>query len=187
MMPTELPAGALLRPIELTDAPALLAVSLRNLERFRTSSPRQPDSYWTLEGQRERVEKAVARNNTGEALICVIARADAIVGMVNLSTIVRGPFCNTSIGYWIDGPQEGRGIMTAAVAAACTIAEHDLGLHRIDASTVPDNVASQRVLVKNGFEQYGRARDFLFLDGAWQEAVLFQRILHDRPPPEGSA
>jgi ribosomal-protein-alanine N-acetyltransferase len=187
MMPAELPAGAVLRPIEPSDAPGLLETSLRNLERFRRSSPLQPDAYWTPEGQRERVERAVARNESGEAYCCVISRGDAILGMLTLSTIVRGPFCNTSIGYWIDEAEEGRGLATAAVAAACTLAEHDLGLHRVEASTLPDNIASQRVLTKNGFEQYGRARNYLFLDGAWQEAVMFQRILHDRPPPLGSA
>ncbi|MGI5245286.1 GNAT family N-acetyltransferase [Dactylosporangium sp. CA-139066] len=187
MMPAELPAGALLRPIELTDAPSLRETSLRNLDRFRRSSPRQPDSFWTPEGQRERVEKAVARNESGEAYCCVIARDDAVLGLVTLSTIVRGPFCSTSIGYWIDHLEEGRGIVTAAVGAACATAADDLGLHRVEASTLPDNVASQRVLTKNGFEQFGRARDYLFLDGAWQESVPFQRILHDRPPSAGSA
>jgi ribosomal-protein-alanine N-acetyltransferase len=186
-MPAELPTGAILRPIELPDAPALRETSLRNLDRFRRSSPRQPDSYWTPEGQRERVETAVRRNEAGEALCLAIARADAVLGLVILSTIVRGPFCNTSLGYWIDAAEEGRGITSAAVAATCTIAERDLGLHRIDASTTPDNKASQRVLTKNGFEQYGQARDYIYLDDAWQEALLFQRILHDRPPPVGSA
>lgn len=187
MKPAELPAGALLRPIEAFDAPALLDVITRNRSRLAPSTPAQPETYWTLGGQQERVDTAVRRNAAGEALICVIARDDAILGMLSLTSIVRGPFCNTSVGYWIDGAEEGRGLVSAALGAACAIAEEDLGLHRVEASTKLDNVASQRVLLKNGFEQIGRARDYLYLDGAWQEALLFQRILHERPPPIGFA
>ncbi|GAA2386421.1 GNAT family protein [Dactylosporangium salmoneum] len=187
MRPAELPAGALLRPIEPGDDVALREVSLRNRERFRRSSPVQPESYWTPEGQRGRVDTAVRRNAAGEAWTCVIVRGEAILGMVSLSSIVRGPFCNASIGYWIDAAEEGRGVMSAAVGAACAVAEAELGLHRVEASTLPDNIASQRVLDKNGFERFGRARNYLYLNGQWQEAVLYQRILHDRPPTPGSA
>lgn len=183
MKPVELPAGAVLRPIGLADAAALLEAQSRNRHRLRRSSPQRPESFWTLDGQRERVETEVRRNADGESFACVIARGEAILGMLTLSSIVRGPFCNASVGYWIDEGEQGRGLMSAAVAAACHVAEAELGLHRVEASTMPDNAASQRVLAKNGFEQIGRARDYLYLDGAWQEALLFQRILHDRPPP----
>ncbi|WP_432979587.1 GNAT family N-acetyltransferase [Dactylosporangium sp. CA-233914] len=187
MNPVALPGGVVLRPIAADDAPALLTASLRNRHRLRRSSPMQPEWYWTLPGQRERVAKAVERNTAGEALTMVLTHADAIVGMITLSNIVHGPFCNASVGYWIDTDYEGRGLTSAALTAVCEIAEAELGLHRIEASTLPDNEASQRVLRKNGFERIGQARDYLYLDGTWQESVLFQRILHDRPPPAGSA
>ena len=42
------------------------------------------------------------------------------------------------------------------------------------------NTASQAVLERCGFEEYGVARRFLFLGGAWQDHRLYQRILHDQ-------
>ncbi|MER6104301.1 GNAT family protein [Streptomyces sp. NPDC001832] len=45
----------------------------------------------------------------------------------------------------------------------------------------PDNVASQRVLAKCGFEQYGMAPRYLHINGEWRDHRLFQRILHDGP------
>ncbi|MFF5230934.1 hypothetical protein [Dactylosporangium sp. NPDC000521] len=47
--------------------------------------------------------------------------------------------------------------------------------------------ATQRVLAGNGFERIGAARDYLFLDGAWRDALVFKRILNDRRPAAGSA
>ena len=44
-----------------------------------------------------------------------------------------------------------------------------------------ENVPSQQVLVVRGFEQYGPAPKLLYLNGAWRDHVLFQKLLHDRP------
>jgi ribosomal-protein-alanine N-acetyltransferase len=51
----------------------------------------------------------------------------------------------------------------------------ELDLHRLEAGTLVDNLASQRVLTKNGFERIGLARNYLHISGAWRDHVLFQR------------
>jgi ribosomal-protein-alanine N-acetyltransferase len=38
-----------------------------------------------------------------------------------------------------------------------------------------DNVASQRVLERNGFERIGLARRYLHVGGDWRDHILFQR------------
>lgn len=52
-----------------------------------------------------------------------------------------------------------------------------LGLHRLQAETLVHNIASQRVLEKNGFSRYGMAPEYLKIDGAWQDHLMYQRIL----------
>jgi ribosomal-protein-alanine N-acetyltransferase len=66
------------------------------------------------------------------------------------------------------------------VEFACAQAQ-GRGLHRVEAGTLLHNAASQRVLERCGFEYYGLAPKFLFIDGAWQDHKLYQRILHDNP------
>ena len=75
--------------------------------------------------------------------------------------------------------RNGEGIASAAVAAAKRVAFKDLGLHRIQGETLVDNRASQRVLLKNGFTQYGVAPDYLKIAGRWQEHALFQVVVPD--------
>ena len=53
------------------------------------------------------------------------------------------------------------------------------GLHRLEAGTLVDNVASQRVLRRNGFEQFGLAPRYLHINGEWRDHVLFQRLNED--------
>jgi ribosomal-protein-alanine N-acetyltransferase len=65
---------------------------------------------------------------------------------------------------------------TAAVAEAVERAFGSLRLHRLQAGTLVDNIGSQRVLEKNGFERIGVAHNYLEIAGAWRDHILFQRI-----------
>jgi ribosomal-protein-alanine N-acetyltransferase len=62
------------------------------------------------------------------------------------------------------------------VDAVCRWAFGPGGLHRLEAGTMLENVASQRVLEKNGFERIGIAREYLHIDGDWRDHVLFQKV-----------
>lgn len=111
----------------------------------------------------------------GTALPMVIAdEAGNLVGTLNINSIIRGAFQSASIGYWVSQDRNGEGFASAAVAAAKRIASDQLGLHRLQAETLIDNEASQRVLIKNGFVQYGQAPEYLKIAGRWQENRLFQ-------------
>ncbi len=68
------------------------------------------------------------------------------------------------------------------MAAVCRDAGEHLALHRVEAGTVLANSASQRVLGKCGFRLIGTAEKYLHINGAWQDHLLFQKILNDRRP-----
>jgi [ribosomal protein S5]-alanine N-acetyltransferase len=89
---------------------------------------------------------------------------------------VRGPLQRAILSYWVDEARNGRGLCTQAVAAVIDFAFGELDLHRIEAGTLPDNFASQRVLEKSGFERFGVAQRFLLIAGEWRDHVLFERI-----------
>ncbi|MEU8247936.1 GNAT family protein [Nonomuraea sp. NPDC048916] len=171
-----------LRPVAVDDAEALTEAYVRNREHLRHWDPRRPDDFFTLRGQVIRVEDQLEQRNTGRLMPWVLADGDSVVGCVNLSNIVLGPFRSGSLGYWVDAAYNGRGLATAAALAACQVADERLRLHRIEAGTLLDNVASQRVLAKAGFEAIGVAPHYLHIDGSWRDHKLFQRILNERPP-----
>lgn len=177
-----LPGGVLLRPLTSGDAPALLDAFVRNREHLRPFDPDRPDSFWTLDGQQRRLDSLIEEREQGTRLACAMQRDELLVGCATLNEIVFGPLCSANLGYWVDAAETGRGLASAAVDALCRIADRDLDLHRIQASTNLANIASQRVLKKNGFEQFGTARNYLHINGGWQDSYLFERILNDRPP-----
>jgi [ribosomal protein S5]-alanine N-acetyltransferase len=177
--------GVLLRPLTVDDAAALLDAYLRSRDHLLPFEPVRPASFWTLAGQRARLETMVLQMAQGRQLACVMLRDGGVLGCATLNEIVLGPFRSASLGYWVAPTETGRGLATRAVAALCRVADQEIGLHRIQASTNLGNVASQRVLTKSGFERFGTARDYLHINGRWQDAHLYQRILNDRPPSTG--
>ncbi|MBX7443677.1 MULTISPECIES: GNAT family N-acetyltransferase [unclassified Arthrobacter] len=172
-----LAGGIVLRPVQELDARALAEAFQRNRTHLAPWEPIRPETFYTVHGQREVITRQRGELAAGTALPMVLARGSSIVGLLTLSSIVRGAFQNAHLGYWIDQAQQGSGVMTAAVAAAADIAKAVLNLHRLEAATLVHNTASQRVLEKNGFESYGTARGYLRIAGQWQDHRLFQRIL----------
>ncbi|MFI6941674.1 GNAT family N-acetyltransferase [Streptomyces sp. NPDC050418] len=157
------------------DAAALVEAHLRNREHLRTTDPVRADSFFTVEGQ-------LARLNDG-SVRWIITHGDKVIGRADLSGVALGPFRSAALGYWIDGEYLGRGLAVRAAETMLAHARDDLGLHRVEAATLTDNLASQRVLAKCGFEKIGFAPTYLHINGAWRDHFLFQRILHDDPPP----
>ena len=169
------------RPFTVGDAEALAAAYQRNREHLERWDPDRPPGFYTVAGQRKEAEERLAMQERGLFALYVIVGPDgALVGRANIQNIVRGPMQGGVLGYWVDKDHTRKGLATAAV-------EHlegealALGLHRLEAGTMVENVASQRVLEARGFDRYGLAEKFLFLGGAWRDHVLFQKILHDRP------
>jgi RimJ/RimL family protein N-acetyltransferase len=82
------------------------------------------------------------------------------------------PEGEVEIGYGVVASRRGRGLAAAAVASMLERAARDPGIVRLTAETAVDNIASQRVLEKNGFGSTGRRTDpedgVLLL---WQRAV----------------
>ena len=168
--------------VELTaaHAPAMAAAYSRNREHLAPWDPRREVDFYTVEGQTTSVAGQLAAVRAGHMVAWVLEHDGEVVGRVNLNNVVLGALRSAAVGYWVDAEHQGRGLATSAVEFACARAR-ERGLHRVEAGTLLHNTASQRVLERCGFETYGMAPKFLFIDGAWRDHRLFQRILHDDP------
>ncbi len=181
-MSKELPTARwVIRPLERADIPALAELTRTNREFLAPTSPLRSEEHFTDEAQECVVEESLRAAENGTALpLVIVDAAGSLVGTLNINSIIRGAFQSASIGYWVSESCNGQGAASAAVAAAKQIAADRLGLHRLQAETLVDNEASQRVLLKNGFVQYGRAAEYLKIAGRWQEHLLFQVTFPDQ-------
>ncbi len=98
---------------------------------------------------------------------------DRFAGEINLTSIQRGPFQNSYVGYWIDQAVAGKGYVPEAAVLLFKYAFEDLGLHRVQVSIIPRNRASRRVMEKLNLRNEGLAVRYLEIDGVWEDHLRF--------------
>ncbi|EEA94313.1 GNAT family N-acetyltransferase [Pseudovibrio sp. JE062] len=108
---------------------------------------------------------------------------DELLGGLNLSNVRRGVAQATSLGYWMGAQFAGSGYMKEAVTRVCCFCFNDLHLHRIEAACLPSNEVSRALLTKVGFSELGYAPSYLFINGMWQDHILFGKIRDSAPLP----
>lgn len=94
-------------------------------------------------------------------------------GGLSVSNIRRGAMHACNMGYWVGAPHARTGLTTKSVALAKPFIFGELKLHRIESAIIPTNIASRRVLEKNHFVHEGAAEKYLFINGKWQDHLLF--------------
>ena len=62
--------------------------------------------------------------------------------------------------------------MREALVRVISYAFDDIGLHRVKAAYLPSNERSGRLLRGLGFVVEGYARDYLLIEGRWQDQIL---------------
>jgi [ribosomal protein S5]-alanine N-acetyltransferase len=158
-----------IRPLVEADAQTMLDLYVANSDFLAPYEPVRSDDFFTVAVQLARITEQGRYN-------WLILDDGEPAGFVGLSNVVRGPLQSAILSYWVDQAHNGRGLCTAAVAEVVDYAFGKLDLHRIEAGTLVDNLASQRVLEKNGFERFGIAHRYLLIAGEWRDHVLFERI-----------
>ena len=101
------------------------------------------------------------------------------MGGINITNVRRGIALQGTLGYWIGAAFARQGYMTEAMRAMLAFAFTDLKLHRVEAACLPDNAASWALLLKCGFTEEGRARQYLRINGRWQDHLTFAILRED--------
>ena len=93
----------------------------------------------------------VAENDGKEGVWRAIVVDGKIVGSISVERMADEERNVGAIGYMILTPWWSKGLGTEAVRQMCGIAFRELALERIIGEVFPENLASARVLEKNGF------------------------------------
>lgn len=174
----ELQENVTMRPFSIDDAEALAAAYRRNRAHLAPWEPTRPEEFFTDKRQGSLIAGKLQRLLDGTEVPWGLFDGADVVGAVTLTSIVRGPFLSGDLGYWIDKDYTGRGLCTAAVAFGVQSARQ-MGLHRLQASTLLHNAPSRRVLARLGFTEIGVAPAYLNIAGTWQDHMLHQILLED--------
>ena len=114
-----------------------------------------------------------------EGRFVVLRESGDLVGVINVSEIVRGPFRSAYLGYYAFVPHAGRGYMTEGLTLALRWAFRGLYLHRVEANIQPGNEASRALVRGLGFRREGFSRRYLKVAGRWRDHERWALVAED--------
>src|SRR5918996_1627046 len=170
-----------IRRLVVADANEMLALRERNRDFLQRWEPLKQRDYLTLGVQQLEIQRSDQEwaADRGYAFGIFDSASDDLVGRLALSNLVRGAWQNVALGYFVGKEYNGRGHCTNAVGLALEFAYETARLHRVQAATMLSNVASARVLEKNGFAFEGLARRYLRINGNWEDHNVYSLTVED--------
>jgi ribosomal-protein-alanine N-acetyltransferase len=170
--------GISLRPPHMADFEEWTALRAASRDFLTPWEPTWPADDLTRAAFRRRLKRYNEDWRTDQSYAFFIFRKEdnALIGGLTLASIRRGVAQTGSLGYWMGAPFVRRGHMTAAVKAVLPFSFSSLRLHRVEAACIPTNTASIRLLERCGFAREGYARQYLCINGIWQDHLLFARL-----------
>jgi ribosomal-protein-alanine N-acetyltransferase len=92
-----------------------------------------------------------------------------LAGIATVANIIRGSFWSAPLGYAAMSPSEGRGLMSAGIAAVLDDVFERIRLHRIEANVQPGNAPSRALVERLGFRLEGFSPGYLAIAGEWRD------------------
>jgi ribosomal-protein-alanine N-acetyltransferase len=173
--------GLLLRPPRQEDFEEWADLRERSRDFLKPWEPIWPADDLTRGAFRRRIRRYQREIQEDTAYpFFVFREADStLIGGLTLGMVRRGVSQAATLGYWMGAPHAGKGLMTSAVRTAAGYAFDQLRLRRIEAACVPGNAPSRRLLEKVGFLREGYAREYLCINGVWQDHLLYALLRSD--------
>lgn len=155
-----------IRPIAIDDTD--LVLKWRNSEKvvknfiYRKEVTREDHINWI----RNKVEKGFVH----QFIVC--SRADdKPIGVVYLQNFEED--CKKAESGIFLGEIYGKGVGTEAYKLLLDYAFDELKLHKVVARVLADNEASIKLHLKTGYTQEAHLKDELFLDGKYEDLIMF--------------
>ncbi|MBV1877355.1 MAG: ribosomal protein S5-alanine N-acetyltransferase [Pseudomonadales bacterium] len=168
-----------LRLLAVEEAPIITRFRVENKSHLEPWEPRRQPEFFTEAFWRLQI-RALAKDYVMGNSVCftILAAEDRsqVLGVCNYTNIVRGTFQSCHLGYALAEQAQGKGVMLEALSGSIEYMFKVKKLHRIMANYLPQNHRSAKLLTKLGFEIEGRAKDYLMINGRWQDHILTSLI-----------
>ena len=145
-----------------------------NREYFERNLPPRPANYFDLEGFKEITRELLREQENYDVYMHLIRDTQGVmVGRINLS-VLENNRKTAELGYRIGENVTNLGYASEAVKLVLEKAFTTYGFNRIIAGTAIGNLASQRVLLKNGFTFSRVIENDLQIHNEWVHTAVFE-------------
>ena len=161
-----------LLPPSTSLAEKALEYQTHNRTFFEPWSPLRGDHFFTHKGQQERLKRQLdAFVSMHEVRFFLFKKDDPeyLIGEIGCSNIVEGAAQCGTLGYQLHKDELSQGYTTEGLQAIIDFLFKEVKLHRLEANIMPRNEASVRVIEKLGFVKEGHSKDYLNINGNWED------------------
>jgi len=146
------------------------------------NDPGWAGEYNTLIAQESKteIEKDYGKLSSEKAWFLITKKDGTRIGYMGMGLV--GPYWE--IGYVLIPSERGKGYCTEAVQIVVDYLFMSKDIIRIQATTHVENVASQKILEKAGFQREGVIRKGLFAWGNWADLYLYSILREEWKEPK---
>lgn len=162
-----------LRELLPADAPTLFALRsdpavMQLVSRPLMTQPTEADELIAL-------IRSNQANGTSLHWAMAMAEDPTLIGLIGFWRM-QPEHHKAELGYMLAQQHWGQGLISEAIDVVVRFAFDTLRMHRVEAITAPANLASRRVLEKNGFTQEGYFKQDHWWQGRFEDSVHFGRV-----------
>lgn len=176
-----------LKNLDESGAQALLDFNLKNKEFLKEWISRSAKDYYTIEKHKRVLSNKRAlfdRDKEYRFYLFEKHNPDIVIGDIGFSQVIRGAFQSCYLGYMIDEDHRGKGYIPEAIQRGVQFMFDERNLHRIEANIIPRNQASIRVVEKLGFVNEGLAKNYVRINGKWEDHVHYVKFNNNWKAPD---
>jgi len=148
--------------LETNDKKPLFDFEKRNKDWFEEFVPPRPFGYFNFDSFSRIIDALIDEQKREECFLFVIYENKEIIGRVNISEIDGHV---AEIGYRICKDHLKKGLATKSVKQLIQFSTKKMNITELSAKTTAENIASQNVLLNNGFKYSGKNKDAAELNG----------------------
>ena len=156
----------------MTDADELFNFEVENRTFFEEMVPTRGDEYYNFENFKKGLETLLEEQVIGSSRFYLIKDKDSsILGRINLVDIDEANKIGY-LGYRVGEVHTGKGIANKALKLLVERVSNE-EIKQIKAHTTTNNIASQKVLEKNGFDRVSTSSEEFDMNGQMVSFVYY--------------
>jgi ribosomal-protein-alanine N-acetyltransferase len=161
----------ILRTSDISLSDMVLDYYVRNQAFLKEWEPIKSQEFYSKTYQQGELVGDSCNKNAFKLWIFKKSNPERIIGCISFTNMIRGAFLSCFLGYKLDEEEINMGYMTEALRQGIQVVFKDFGLHRIEANIMPRNKRSIKVTEKLMFKNEGLARQYLNINGVWEDHI----------------
>jgi ribosomal-protein-alanine N-acetyltransferase len=157
------------------DYETLYAFEMRNKAFFERNLPPRPEGYQQYQTFKEIMDDLLLEQSAGDYFMYLVKDdLGYIMTRINLQIDEDKGLKRADLGYRTDCKAQGKGVTSQAVQLVLEEAFTRHALSEVTAGTASDNLASQSVLIKNGFVKVSEVQAVMEVNGKVVDGFIYR-------------